>query len=578
MRKIIAAFLIISTCFFVSCKSISISEDKNEILNQPDNRIAPSLPPSKSGQFLAARQALFNGDNIAAGFYFDQTLSEGSDTLMLWEQSFLSNYKSGNLKRAAEVAAELEHLSSEFSLSSEPALSAAVNSGDWEAVIALSDKISLTDHGYMFASGLRSLALIGLGEPETALREQQRMIDFIINTRIDVPREILTLHQAYFAEITGNAKEAISLYKSISLHNKKVSYTLIAATAGLWRLGAHDNAEAILRKYQGKELASEWLLHLYKTSQTKLLQQLSLRQLFAQFIFEFNWFGSVPSDQSLILPRIHLALSIWPELDLGRLILAQTYFDQSDYERAVDYLDQITGTSPYFNQAIMLKMEIARQTGNADSAFIVAENALAELTDFGTEMMFANEKALILQHAGTIARREELYHHAIDYFEQVVALGRQTNFNYRNLGISYERTGQVELAENALQKALQLNPDDSLTLNYIGYWWVDENRRIEEAFELIKKAVQLQPNSGYFADSLGWAYFRQDNFDSAVLWLEKAIQLAPTDPVIADHLGDAYWKVGRFLEARYKWQQALDMGIEDKYATIISEKMTDGLE
>ena len=258
--------------------------------------------------------------------------------------------------------------------------------------------------------------------------------------------------------------------------------------------------------------------------------------------------------------------------------LAQNYFDLSDYERAVNCLDQITATSPYFNQAIMLKMEIARQTGNADSAFIVAENALVELTNFGTEVMFAHEKALILQHAGTIARREELYHHAIDYFEQVVALGRQTNFNYRNLGISYERTGQVELAENALQKALQLNPADSLTLNYIGYWWVDENRRIEEAFELIKKAVHLQPTSGYFADSLGWAYFRQDNFDSAVLWLEKAIQLAPTDPVIADHLGDAYWKVGRFLEARYKWQQALDMGIEDKYATIIAEKMANGLE
>ena len=48
--------------------------------------------------------------------------------------------------------------------------------------------------------------------------------------------------------------------------------------------------------------------------------------------------------------------------------------------------------------------------------------------------------------------------------------------------------------------------------------------------------------------------------------------------MIADHLGDAYWKVGRFLEARYKWRQALDMGIEDKYATIIAEKMADGLE
>ena len=578
MKKIIAASLMISTCFFVSCKSVSISDDRNESLNQQEGRIVPNLPPSKSGQFLAARQALFNGDNVAAGFYFDQTLSKGSGDLMLWEQSFLSNYQSGNLTRAAEIAAQLEQLGSKFGLSSEPALSSAVNSSDWKAVIALSDKISLTNHGYMFAAGLRSLALIGLGEPETALQEQKRMMDFIIDTRIEIPHEILTLQQAYFAEITGNTAEAISLYKSISLRNKENDYTLIAVTSGLWRLGAHDNVEEILSKYQGGELASEWLLHLYKTRQTSLLHQLNLRQLFAQFIFEINWFGRLPSGQSLILPRIHLALSIWPELDLGRLILAQNYFDQPDYERATDYLEQITGTSPYFNQAIMLKMEIARQKGNAEAAFVVAENAILELADFGTEAMFAHEKALILQHAGTIARREELYHHAIDFFEQVLALGRKTNFNYRNLGISYERTGQVEPAEIALQKALQLNPDDALTLNYIGYWWVDENRRVKEAFELIKKAVNLQPTSGYFADSLGWAYFRQDNFDSAVLWLEKAIQLAPSDPVIADHLGDAYWKVGRFLEARYKWQQALDMGIEDKYATIIAEKMADGLE
>ena len=223
-------------------------------------------------------------------------------------------------------------------------------------------------------------------------------------------------------------------------------------------------------------------------------------------------------------------------------------------------------------------MEIARQTGDAQAAFSIAENALAELADFGTEAFFADEKALISQHAGTIARREELYKNAIEYFEKALSLGRKTNFNYRNLGISYERIGQVELAENALEKALQINPNDAVTLNYIGYWWVDENRRIEEAFELIKKAVELQPASGYFADSLGWAYFRQENFDAAVLWLEKAIQLTPTDPIIADHLGDAYWMVGRSLEARYKWQQALDMGIEDKYASIIAEKMADGLE
>ena len=578
MRKITAVLLITGAFWFVSCKPVLVSVDKDELLSHQAESTTPALSPSKSGQFLAARQALFNGDNAAAGFYFDRALPEGTSSLMLREQSFLSHYQSGNLERAAAIAVELEQLGSGMSLASEPALSRAVIIRDWQAVIALCDKIGLTDNSYIFASGLRSLAYIGLGEPETALQEQQRMLDFIIDTKIDIPPEILTLQKAYLSEITWNTAEAISLYESVSLNDQDASYTLLSVSAGLWRLGAYKKAEAVLRKYQGDELDAERLINLFKNGKTELTQKLNLSKLFAKFIFEVNWFGRLPASQAFILPRIHLALSIWPGLNLGHLILAQSYFDQSDYRRASLHLDQILNTSPYFSQAIILKMEIAHQKDHAEAAFTLAENTIAALTNAETEGMFVHEKALILQYAGTIARRNEQYQRAVSYYEQSLSLGRKTNVIYRNLGISYERTGQVQQAEDAFMTALKLNPDDAVTLNYIGYWWVDENRRIEEAFELIKKAVKLRPASGYFADSLGWAYFRQNNFDKAVMWLEKAIQLTPTDPLISDHLGDAYWKVGRLVEARYKWQQALDMGIENKYATIIMKKITDGLD
>jgi tetratricopeptide (TPR) repeat protein len=578
MKKITTVLLTISACLLASCKPVLVSASKGKNLGLLLEGNPLAVNPSKSGQFLAARQALFNRDNAAAGFYFDQALPKGSTNLMLQEQSFLSHYKSGNLSRAAEIAVELEQLGSKLSLATEPALSTAVLSRDWQAVIALSDKIGQTDNGYIFSAGLRSLAFVGLGEPETALREQQRMLNFIVDTQLDVPREILTLQKAYLAEITGNTAEAVSLYESVSLHNKDASYAVLAVATGLWRLGAYESAEAKLIQYQGDDLASKRLIYLLKTNQTELIRKLDLRQLIAKFIFEVNWFGRLSVGQGFILPRIHLALSIWPELELARLILAQTYFEQPDYSRASVHLGQISSTSPYFNQAAMLKMEIAHQVEQAEAAFTVAENALAKLAFTETEAIFAHDKALILQYAGTIARRNERYERAIKYYEKSMALGRKTNFIYRNLGISYERAGQFKQAEDALVKALKLNPDDAVTLNYIGYWWVDENRRIEEAFDLIKKAVKLQPASGYFADSLGWAYFRQNKFDKAVQWLEKAIQLTPTDPLIADHLGDAYWKVGRVLEAHYKWKQALDMGIEDKYATIIEKKIAYGME
>ena len=320
MKKITAVLLITGAFWFVSCKPVLVSVDKDEHLSHQAESATTALSPSKSGQFLAARQALFNGDNAAAGFYFDQALPEGTSSLMLREQSFLSHYQSGNLEKAAAIAVELEQLGSGMSLASEPALSRAVIIRDWQAVIALCDKIGLTDNGYIFASGLRSLAYIGLNEPETALQEQQRMLDFIIDTKIDIPPEILTLQKAYLSEITWNTAEAISLYESVSLNDQDASYTLLSVSAGLWRLGAYDKAEAVLRKYQGDELDAEQLINLFKNGKTELTQKLNLSKLFAKFIFEVNWFGRLPASQALILPRIHLALSIWPGLDLGHLI------------------------------------------------------------------------------------------------------------------------------------------------------------------------------------------------------------------------------------------------------------------
>jgi Flp pilus assembly protein TadD len=114
-------------------------------------------------------------------------------------------------------------------------------------------------------------------------------------------------------------------------------------------------------------------------------------------------------------------------------------------------------------------------------------------------------------------------------------------------------------------------------LNYLGYSWVDQNINVEKAMELIRRAVQKRPNDGYFVDSLGWAYFRQNDYAQAVKHLERAVELKPDDPVINDHLGDAYWKVGRRLEAGYQWNYALGLKPEPDEEKRIREKLEKGL-
>ena len=96
--------------------------------------------------------------------------------------------------------------------------------------------------------------------------------------------------------------------------------------------------------------------------------------------------------------------------------------------------------------------------------------------------------------------------------------------------------------------------------------------------DLIRKAVKLDPNDGYFVDSLGWAHYRLGNYEQAVEHLERATELRPDDPVINDHLGDGYWLVGRRFEARYQWSQALALDPEPEDEKKIEEKLANGLD
>jgi tetratricopeptide (TPR) repeat protein len=125
-------------------------------------------------------------------------------------------------------------------------------------------------------------------------------------------------------------------------------------------------------------------------------------------------------------------------------------------------------------------------------------------------------------------------------------------------GSVYERQKKYEQAEQMFRQVLQQDPNNTMTLNYLGYMLADRNMRLEEALTLIKKALVLDPQNGAYLDSLGWAYFRLGNYDLAEENLRKAADKTPNDATIQDHLGELYAKTGRLKLAAAHWERALD--------------------
>ena len=125
-------------------------------------------------------------------------------------------------------------------------------------------------------------------------------------------------------------------------------------------------------------------------------------------------------------------------------------------------------------------------------------------------------------------------------------------------GAMYEREKNYDLAEKTFRQVLDLDPTNASAMNYLGYMLADQNTRLPEAQDLIKKAISLEPNNYAFLDSLGWVYYRMNRLNDAEQELTRSVQLMSKDPTIHDHLGDVYFKQGKIKEAIAQWQSSLN--------------------
>lgn len=131
------------------------------------------------------------------------------------------------------------------------------------------------------------------------------------------------------------------------------------------------------------------------------------------------------------------------------------------------------------------------------------------------------------------------------------------------LGAALERSGATGEAEKTFQKLLAGRPNDSAAQNYLGYMWADRGIRLEEARELLEKAVAREPRNGAYLDSLGWVYFRLGRLEKAQTLLLAAKEREPDDPTIEEHLGDLSERQGDIQKAIAHWEHALELKHEE---------------
>ncbi len=160
-------------------------------------------------------------------------------------------------------------------------------------------------------------------------------------------------------------------------------------------------------------------------------------------------------------------------------------------------------------------------------------------------------------------KNNDQFENAIVYYTKIIHKIKKDHPLYSKAtdgrGVSFERIGIWDKAEEDLLSSLKAKPDQAYVINYLAYSWIEQGIKIEKSLKMLEKANSLKLNDPYIIDSLGWALFKLKRYKESKNYLQSAVKLMPADPTVNDHYGDALWMSGNKIQARYYWRYVLNL-------------------
>ena len=528
-----------------------------------------SMSLSLSGNYLAGRFAGSERDaDRAAGFYARALMSD-PDNLDILEPAFLLEISAGNLERAAQLANKVIKLGRDNRMAFYISGLEDFLSKRFSKSIEKFDRAARGQIGILTSGLLNAWAYKGVGDLDAALKALtplSKTQSFVV---------FRTYHSALIADALGSYTKAREFYEGAYRGTGSSLRITLAYGNFLERRNKPKQAieiyDAFLARVPRHPLVTEARDRALEGTQPPYFAR-SAREGAAEAMFGVASALSQDSSSDLALIYTQIALYLNPTSPSAWTLLGDIYEDMKKNGLALTSYDQVAEKSSLRKNAeIRIAANLDRLDRTDDAVEKLKSVIAAYPKDYDPLLALGN----MMRGRSKFKAAIEAYSSA---FELMVPATTPRWSYYYFRGISYERTDQWEKAEIDLLKALELEPDQPLVLNYLGYSWVDKKMNLQRALDMIRKAVKLRPADGFIVDSLGWAQFRLNDFETAVKTLERAVNLKPDDPIINDHLGDAYWRVGRKLEARFQWQHALDLKAEPENQVKIKLKLKNGLE
>jgi tetratricopeptide (TPR) repeat protein len=250
-------------------------------------------------------------------------------------------------------------------------------------------------------------------------------------------------------------------------------------------------------------------------------------------------------------------------LDLGyrdrnavRFYLGQVAEEQKHFPDALKWYSEITRGEQFMPAQIRSAQVISKQ-GDLAGARKYLQQVNAQSNDQRVQLILA--EAQLLRDAKQEREAFGIVDQALD------KLPNNPELLYDHAMLA-EKIDRVDVLESSLRKLIRIKPDHAHAYNALGYTLADRNLRLDEAYDLIDKALKLSPDDAFIMDSKGWVLYRQGKAEDGLKYLQRAYSIRP-DAEIAAHLGEVLWVLGRRDDARKVWDEALKKSPDNETLT-----------
>lgn len=557
--------LSIAAIIFVSCAT-------------PSNTIKPTTHPRETsysnhayGSYLAGRVAHIRKDFDNASNYYIKSLQTDPNNQELINSLYLLLVSQSRISEAATFAQKYIENGNNDNFAHTVIAIQQQHSQQYKESIATTKQFNNPAYTSFIGPLLNAWNYAGLNQPDQALKSLQ-----VLKKEAGL-KGIYYFHTGLINDYFNRTRDAQIAYESlINEESIELSLRSLELISNFYlRTEQPEKAKNLAKNINSDKNVGDILVrisHTINSSNSNVKPIITTPQKGAAEAL-FSIAATFRYDDIIDVAHMFTCLAIYqnPKYDLAKLLLADILENRAMYTEANKVYDSIDEDSvAYYSSQLKMAHNYIKQNDYDKAEILLKSLAL----DYDT--------AQIQLDLGDVLRLKNDYKEAIKYYQNAIDKS-PTSENiwvlYYALGISHEQNNNWHEAEKALLKAKELSQDHYMVLNYLGYTWLKQNQKIDQAFSMIINAHQQAPNDVNIIDSLGWALYNLGYYGMAEKYLEKATLEAPSNPVICDHLGDVYWFSGRQNEARFKWQQALDL--KDTSGEIkrklIKHKLADGI-